>query len=253
MEGVLKPSFSEFQFAYFVTREMDDWHIWPYGPYIPNQVDEGSCGFDVALLNDFVAIFLQYKLSDKLTVSRAREWGDFGREYFRFLIYPDNRSAQHNNLCCLSHRNTRNKVYYCAPLFIDYRDLIDCYRDNNLLNHSVFVDCSCLPTISGSEKHCICYTEDSLFGYMYSAKSSTIKIKKGIDGLYDRANVYRNFSEFIEGMNKFFIEVKSRERDIEEMEIPFCTGKDTIQSINNYLLYNDLHLFFVHCKMKSDV
>lgn len=88
---------------------------------------------------------------------------------------------------------------------------------------------------------------------MYSAKSSTIKIKKGIDGLYDRANVYRNFSEFIDEMNKFFYEVKSRGRDIEEMKIPFRTGKDTIQSINNYLLYNDLHLFLVHCKMKSDV
>lgn len=84
----MKPSFSEFQFAYFVTREMDDWHIWLYGPYIPNQVDEGGGGFDVALLNDFVAIFLQYKLSDKLTVSRAREWGGFWTRVFSFPNIP---------------------------------------------------------------------------------------------------------------------------------------------------------------------
>ena len=240
----MKPVFSEFQFSYFVTREIDNCLVWPRGPYIPNQADEANLGFDVFFLNNFVALFLQYKLSDMLNSKRAREWDYFEQEYFRFSIYPDNRSHQHNLLQRQSHRCPKCRVYYCAPLFIEFSDLINYYRQYDVLEHSVFVDCSYLPLIAGDDKHCICYTDNPLYGYMFS-NSMDVKIEKDIEKLYSKEDRYINFSDFINDMNIFFREEKVFEENTKGTLQENRSEKHYIQDITHYLNYNDLDLILL--------
>jgi len=121
----MKPSFSEFQFAYSVTRELDDNPARLFGlPYIPNQREEALHGYDVAFPNGFIPLFLQFKLAERLIQPNANQWNDFNRSYFRFNIYPDNRSHQHNSLRQLALSDSNFLVCYCAPLFIEFQDLM---------------------------------------------------------------------------------------------------------------------------------
>lgn len=73
----MKPSFSELQFAYGITREIEDGLVWGQVgiPTFPNLNQEANLGFDVAFNTNVPAIpiFLQYKVPVKLTRKNATE------------------------------------------------------------------------------------------------------------------------------------------------------------------------------------
>ena len=206
----MKANYSELQFTYSIVRELEDMGAWSEGPFFPTQRQEAHLGYDVRFVNDFVALFIQFKRSEMLMQSNAGQWGDFRRNYLRFDIYPNNRSHQHNNLVQLAQRNVRNRVYYCAPLFVELDELMEYHRVHTVCEYSVVVDCCTLPTIGGSDEHCICYANDPLRGYMYS-EPKEIKIetvKEVYKNLRKSEYTYSNFDEFMENMLKLFTEEK---------------------------------------------
>lgn len=94
----------------------------------PTLNQEANLGFDVAFNTNVptILVFLQYKVSVKLIRKNATDWDMFNNEYYRFKIYPESKSNQHNllmNLAGLGH-----SVYYCAPAFIEKMIIFDPYR-----------------------------------------------------------------------------------------------------------------------------
>lgn len=168
----MRAEFSEFQFAHSVTREIEDRLVFtnlnPGLPYIPNQRQEAAGGYDVAFEGPVYAVFLQYKLPEKLKRNTAKEWKEMGRPYFRIDIYPAERSAQHNGLCNLARKNEKNKVYYCAPAFIEADKFSGYCQMRCVAHNSVFIDCRSLPYITGKETHNICYCVNPPYMVMHS-------------------------------------------------------------------------------------
>jgi hypothetical protein len=67
------PEFSEFQFAYSVTRELEH-RIFPastWVPHFPTQNQEGERGYDLNFSDGVSSLFLQYKRSKKLVVLQS--------------------------------------------------------------------------------------------------------------------------------------------------------------------------------------
>ena len=99
---MVSPDFSEFQFAYGLTRELEESLgsnvVTP--PVFPTQNQEEELGSDVIMgikRGDYLLtpLFIQYKRSNRMIRSNANEWSDFNQEYFRFDIHNAN---QHNTL-----------------------------------------------------------------------------------------------------------------------------------------------------------
>lgn len=203
--------FSEFQFSHVITREIEDKIIFSNlglgMPRIPNQVEEANGGYDVSIHGSIVSVFLQYKLSEKLTRKSAKEWDKFGsREYFRFKIYPDNKSKQHNTLVELAQKSKKNQVFYCAPAFTEMSEIEDYYNNREVALHSAFIHCYGLSKITGDDKHNICFRINPKVSRMHSEPiEATIDIgwKSVIELPSDRRynNIYDFMSEISEQYN----------------------------------------------------
>lgn len=156
----MQTKFSEFQFAYSITREIEDKIIYSsYSlgiPIMPTQNKEANLGYDVKFKGSFCAVFLQYKLPAKLTRSSANEWGEFNSPYFRIKVYADNESHQHNLLCNLA-KCKRNRVFYCAPAFTEEKEFMDFHINRVVSRNSAFINAKGLKTISGDDNHVIVY------------------------------------------------------------------------------------------------
>lgn len=156
----MKATFSELQFAYGVTRELEN-GVLGLGigtPYFPSLQVEGDLGFDVAFTNGMIPIFFQYKVPEKLTTDKSKEWRYYNEEYFRFRIYPDSKSNQHNQLKNLS--DIGYLTYYCSPGFSEWSEYKKHHSRGSIVANSIFVPLSDLIRISGSDNHVITYNKD---------------------------------------------------------------------------------------------
>lgn len=232
----MEANFSEFQFAYFITKEIEDRVYFSnlplQAPYIPNQVEESAGGYDVSFTG-FVSIFLQYKLPIMLTRKNAKEWSDFQREYFRIKIYPDADSHQHNSLVELANRERRNQVFYCAPAFIKDSDLYQFHMTQTVAVNSVFINCYGLQRIVGNDKHNICYTVDPDRSIMYSVPTET-KINRGWEGLEDKSQKYEDIKEFVHSISR-----------LHKINIAEDNIKDDLKEISNYFISNGVHMILL--------
>lgn len=213
----MEVQFSEFQFAYSVTREIENRIMFSSlnlgMPHIPNQRDEALGGYDVRFQGDrMVSIFLQYKLPVKLTRSNANEWDEFHRDYYRIMIYPDNESHQHNNLRELARADRRNQVYYCAPAFTSEAELEHFHNTYMVAQNSGFINCYNLLPINGSDKHNICYTISPYKAVMHSEREE-IEIKSGWEWALDNKMKYNSLDEFLGYISEFCgIRIPSEDR-----------------------------------------
>ena len=130
----MKPLISEFSFGYALTEELvRGRHGSLVGaPIFPTQYQEGQeGGYDIHLPFIGVPIFLQFKLSEYLKRSYAKEWSLFRSPYYRMHLRPLRWSSQHNLLLEIEGRG--NEVFYVAPEFHTQEEL------NNFL--SFFLNC----------------------------------------------------------------------------------------------------------------
>ncbi len=252
----MKAEFGELQFAYAITREIEDRIIFSglnLGiPSLPNLRKEGECGFDVAFEGPVVTLFLQYKLPEKLTRNYAREWADMGEKpYYRISIYPADRSAQHNLLAELARKSRRNQVYYCAPAFTDYQDMTDFQKCHMVSAHSVFVNCYGLPYIEGKEEHCICYQRDSDSALMYS-QPENVRLEQGWKTVLEQSRqyTYDNMDEFLwQVLDMEDIPRTRKERSAkgeqEEEQVSLGRRLDTLTRVGNYFAREGIQLLLL--------
>lgn len=202
----METKFSEFQFAYSISREIEDkimFSSYNLGvPTFPNQVEEGRLGYDVRF-EGFKAVFLQYKIPIKLTRSTAKEWPDFNREYFRIELYSNDESPQHNLLHALA-QNNKNKVYYCAPAFTEVAEFIDLHNKRKVSDNSAFINVHSLSRILGAERHRIVYQIKPLISFMHS-ELKRAEIKMGWENIISELSntPYKNIEEFAESFREY--------------------------------------------------
>ena len=113
---------SEFSYGFALTHELVlSLETLSAAPIFPSLLEEGRAGggYDVKLTAPGVALFLQFKRSERLHLKSAREIRDgarIGLPYYRLEITAKSDSDQHNMLLELDQ--PPNQVYYAAPMFI---------------------------------------------------------------------------------------------------------------------------------------
>jgi hypothetical protein len=126
-------------------------------PMFPTQHAEKKLGYDFKINNPVYAIFIQFKVPEKIISTRASHWWQMnGIPYYQFLIRPDALSHQHNTLVDLA-QVSHNNVYYCSPAFITTSEYNSYYLNEKILQNSMCISCKRLMKISGSDRHSICY------------------------------------------------------------------------------------------------
>lgn len=191
----MKAQFSEFQFTYGLTREIENNSSKYDVPFLPSQVLENRLPVDVMhppTSRRYAPLLLQYKRSDGLTRSNAGEWHDFNQEYYRFDIYPQEKSDQHNRLVELS--SAIDDVYYAAPGFYQNTTYRGHARRGNLAQNTAFVDISTCPEVRDGDSHSIAYTLTPPEGRFYS-EPKAISVVSGFDDLRSRIAEQDSFVE----------------------------------------------------------
>lgn len=169
----MKAEFSELRFGAAYTFELSNlWANHLFGaPEFPSQIKEGrkNGGYDVKLdsTNGFVYC-VQFKRSEYMTRSTASEtlrgYGEL--PYFRFRIYANYRSEQHQLL--LNLEDSGLKVEYVAPLFIGETDLNDGFRNKNLRENVFRVRPSVIGNIEDENEHRVVFDQFGRTGTLYS-------------------------------------------------------------------------------------
>lgn len=157
----MKCKFSEAQFQFNILHEIVNklssdkgWNM----PIIPSLAKENDLGYDCKLDSSFKVLFFQFKIPEKLTRKNAKYWSYFSGPYYKFKIWPDLLTPQHNKLIELANSDKRYNVFYCSPSFIDVDELQLFYHKKEIAKNSIFVPCKNLSKINGKDKHDICYT-----------------------------------------------------------------------------------------------
>lgn len=172
----MRAEFSELSFAFGLVSEISKSNFFGkiIGPPIfPNLNQEASLGYDVKLLKG-KSLFLQFKLSEEMVSALSKEWYYYNQPYFRIKLHPNNKSKQHNLLVNLANIYG-NAVFYSAPMFISNIDLNKYFMKNNILKNTKFINCKNLKTISGNQKHSICFVnhrKSMMFSDPFNIESS---------------------------------------------------------------------------------
>lgn len=155
------PEFSEFQFAYSVTRELESKVFTSNSvPHFPTQNQEGDRGYDLNFSNGISSLFIQYKRSKRLDDGRAKDeqWKSYGDTFYRFKLRTSNDKSQpeqHEILTRLAKGDA--PVYYVAPEFVEWMDYQQFARNSTVLEHSAFIDCENAPTPFDDDQHYVCH------------------------------------------------------------------------------------------------
>lgn len=202
---MVKPTFSEFQFAYGLTRELEG----PRPgmglidvPVIPTQNLEADIPADMAsrIRNgdiELAPLFIQYKRAEKMTRSYAREWDDLDRmygvddHYFRFNVYLGD-SDQHNKLVELGERQPL--TFYVAPAFVEQDEYRRHAVNNRIFEHSAFIQCGELDTVP-DEDHVVAWTFPDPDGIVLSEPTS-ITVRQGGEDAFDVEEIDETLRSF---------------------------------------------------------
>lgn len=211
---MVDPEFSEFQFGYGLTRELDSgaWPLAPTGvPFFPTQRQEDDLGFDMGVSAGVWTLFIQFKRAKKLTRSNAREWSSYHGEYFRFPVEVSDDPGdpdQHGTLVDLGQRFPH--TYYVAPAFIDWQDYERYARRETINQHAVFLRCGTAPAPSDGDTHYICYRPQDPVGLFFSEAPAEGEVTAGY-GFEDLFAVMREegpMYESVQRMRSDFAEVR---------------------------------------------
>ena len=115
----MKPDITEFSYGYALVEQISRNNAFQItaAPFLPSLIQEGQqFGYDVAVQFGGVPLFLQFKLSDFLARSNAKEANRLGLPYYRMHIRSASNSNQHAML--LGLESSGEAVFYAARCFI---------------------------------------------------------------------------------------------------------------------------------------
>jgi hypothetical protein len=213
-----KAQFSEFQFAYSLTRELGrrvfdgpDWF-----PHFPTQPQEAERGYDLNFSNGFSSLFIQYKRSKRLDDGRAKDehWNFYNEPFYRFEVDTSSSTvgmAQHELLVRLADGD--EPVYYVAPEFVSWSEYQQHARGDRLIENSAFIDCEEAPTRRDGEQHYICHGPEDGVARFFSEPDDPPQLVaiQGTSNLreqvLEQAQVYGSFEEARERFRELRLEV----------------------------------------------
>lgn len=215
------PEFSEFQFAYSVTRELESRQtgISLLGlPWFPTQNLEGDIGFDVAFPNGVSPLCLQYKRSKRLDDARARneEWNVYRDTYYRFDIRTANRTGkdtsnkQHEILVNLA--NDFPDTYYVAPEFITLSNYSQFAQNDRVTVNAAFAECQGAPKPNDNDDHVICHRpqDDKALLFSDAPNEQELSVRRGTESILEMTNQRGPQFEDEEGLRRTFRNIRSR-------------------------------------------
>ncbi len=181
----MRAGFSEFSFAYTLTEALVDFRwgarrIVP-PPYFPTLPEERHVGYDVRLGPPGDYCFIQFKLCDGMVRHTAKEIAVADLElelpFLRMKLMPSGRSPQHERLVALEEGGER--VFYAAPRFYEYDDFVEFYRQNRILENSVFVSPRDIGLLPDAKPHYVSFNSNADFGWVLS---EPFKLERILDG-----------------------------------------------------------------------
>jgi hypothetical protein len=161
----MKPRFSEFSYGFALAHEICVcYHHFHAAPELPSLSSEGDSGFDIRF--PLFALFLQFKRSDYLRASNAKQMAEMGAPYYRAELWERSRSDQHKLLVELDHSG--NTVLYACSAFHLPADLDRCFRSRATEANTAFFRPSDIGELPDDEPHCIAFEADKDFGVFFS-------------------------------------------------------------------------------------
>lgn len=167
----MKPDISEFSYGYAVTEEL----VAKFGakviaaPVFPSLYEEGKKGgYDVKIPLRGSPIFLQFKLSDRLKRSSAKEHqaGLISIPYYRMHLRPLKHSDQHNLL--LELEQDGETVFYIAPEFHLPGELNTFYLSRTVVSNSSAFSPLDIGKLPDDNEHYVVFEKGSNVGYRCS-------------------------------------------------------------------------------------
>lgn len=177
----MRAFFSEFSFGFAVTHEL----VTRVGrfrvgaPRFPSLVAEGreGGGYDVSLGIVGFPLFLQFKVSERMIRSTAREWDVFQDPYYRFKLHAPRHSDQHQLL--LDLENDGNSVYYAAPEFHHAEVLNEAFINQSVIDSTAFFSPAAIGPLPDQEEHAVVFLENRPVGYLCSERKEVERAAKG--------------------------------------------------------------------------
>ncbi len=172
----MKATFSEFSYGYAITEELASGSLGSLvgSPVFPSLRQEGSSGgYDVHLPIEGGPLFLQFKLSNYLSMAVAKEWEVFGSPYYRMYIRCLLYTQQHRLL--LDCQGQGNEVFYVAPAFHRDEELNAAYLARTVSYDSIFVRPSDIGDIEDFDEHYVVFPRGGLPAYFSSSVSKKLE------------------------------------------------------------------------------
>lgn len=218
--------FSETQFMFGILHELVSQCWKPEKAWstvkFPTQREEKKKGYDCTIEGAVRSLFFQFKVPEKKTTANAKHWSTFGAPYYKFKIWPDSMTPQHNKLVDLAKEDPRNKVYYCSPGFHTNEEFNENYANKRLSTQSIYVPCGSLPKISGEDWHDICYTLAPARIYKMHSEEFSIEafdiegLKRDVENATPYESVHKCLIDIAE---KFSVNVRDVEDDRARFDI----------------------------------
>jgi hypothetical protein len=189
-----EPNFSESQLQQaantaYIRRIFEHHGSWAFA-HVPSLFAEFELGWDTAFYLPWLLplpsendegcnFFLQYKLSGELTSPGAKEWPQWGVEYFRFKIPHSTRDAsgsfvddyhQWNRLKALANKSY--PTFYATNSTLSKTELQHSLQAGNLLDFVPLLD---VRTVTSVHKH-VTFTPSSKSFALHSEKEETKKL-----------------------------------------------------------------------------
>ena len=223
----MKPHFSEFSYGFALTREIcaRQWGGLQAAPVFPSLIEEGRLGggYDVRIEQPGFPLYLQFKLSEYMSRSSAKEWDCFGSGYYRFRI----RSNQHQLLCQLDS-GPDNIVLYAAPVVWRIDDWNCAFINESVVQNSAFFrprdiksvvqnSASFRPrdigAINDQDAHRVAFLAGGRFGYLFS-EPKKIPLYASGDVVFEKMMETHDSKEFHEPTEDYFRKISRAIREV---------------------------------------
>jgi hypothetical protein len=165
----VRPNISEFSYGFALTWELlNRFHLVGFGaPVFPSLKDEGAFGYDVRLPG--IPIFLQFKLTELMLRSTAKEAHFLGLPYFRMHLRPLRLSNQHQLLIDLEASG--EVVYYACPEFSEPAELHVAFDCQEVVWRSAFWGPGAIGALPDDREHYIAFKAQHRSGHLCSERS----------------------------------------------------------------------------------
>jgi hypothetical protein len=183
----MKPNISEFSYGYAVTEELVAMHgaVVIGAPTFPSLYEEGKKGggYDVKIPIKGSPVFLQFKLSDYLERTSAKEHqsGLLCVPYYRMHLRPLKHSDQHQLL--LDLEATGETVFYIAPEFHLPAQLNNFYLSRTVINNSAAFRPSDIGQLPSNDEHYVVFQKAASHGFRCSDDPKRVRRTVLGDGL----------------------------------------------------------------------